>query len=65
MLGYMSDKTEQSPTVPVYNKALGKWTFSIFPEGVEQVAGDFPDEESARAASWKTYRTWQANGCKY
>jgi hypothetical protein len=29
------------------------------------VAGDFPDEESARAASWKTYRTWQANGCKY
>ena len=65
MLGYMSDKTQQSPTVPVFNKVLGKWTFSIFPEGVEQVAGDFPDEESARAASWKTYRTWQANGCKY
>ena len=53
MLGYMSDKTQQSPTVPVYNKALRKWTFYIFPEGVEQEAGDFPDEETARAASWK------------
>ena len=46
MLGCMSDKTQQSPTVPVYNKALRKWTFYIFPEGVEQEAGDFPDEES-------------------
>ena len=65
MLGYMSEKTQQSPTVPVYNKALRKWTFYIFPEGVEQEAGDFPDEETARVASWKTYRAWQANGCKY
>jgi hypothetical protein len=62
---YMNDKTQQSPTVPVYNKALRKWTYYIFPEGVEQEAGDFADEETARAASWKTYRAWQANGCKY
>jgi hypothetical protein len=62
---HMSDKTQQSPTVPVYLKALQKWTYYIFPEGVEQEAGDFADEETARVASWKTYRTWQANGCKY
>jgi hypothetical protein len=62
---HMSDKTQQSPTVPVYNKALRKWTYYIFPEGVEQEAGDFADEETARVASWKTYRAWQANGCKY
>jgi hypothetical protein len=65
MLGCMSDKTQQSPTVPVYKKDLRVWTYSIFPEGVEKEAGEFADEEAARAASWKTYREWQANGCKY
>jgi hypoxanthine phosphoribosyltransferase len=65
MLAYMNEKTHQSPSVPVYKKALRTWTYYIFPEGVEQEAGDFADEEAARAASWKTYRAWQANGCKY
>jgi hypothetical protein len=65
MLGYMSDKMQQSPTVPFYDKALRKWTFYIFPEGVQKEAGDFQDEETARAASWKSYRAWQANDCRY
>jgi hypothetical protein len=65
MLGYMNDKTQQSPSVPVYKKDLRKWTYYIFPNGVEQEAGDFADEEAARVSSWKTYRAWQANGCKY
>jgi hypothetical protein len=65
MLGYMNDNTQQSPTVPFYNKALRKWTFYIFPEGVQKEAGYFPDEETARVASWKSYRDWQAKDCKY
>ena len=65
MLSSMSEKTHQSPTTPFYKKAPRTWTYYIFPEGVQEEAGDFPDEETARVASWKTYRTWQANGCRY
>jgi hypothetical protein len=64
MLVFMSDTTDQSPTTPFFKKEPGKWTFYVFPGGVQQEAGDFPDEESARVASWKSYRAWQANGCK-
>jgi hypothetical protein len=60
----MIDKTDQSPTVP-FCKKNRQWTFYIFPDGVQKEAGDYPDEEAARTASWKTYRTWQASGCKY
>ena len=65
MLSSMSDKTHQSPTVPFYKKAIRTWTYYIFPEGVQKEAGDFQDEETARAASWKSYRAWQANDCRY
>jgi hypothetical protein len=56
--------TQPGPTTPFY-KSRGKWTFYIFPHGVGEEAGDYPDEETARAASWKTHCVWQSNGCKY
>jgi hypothetical protein len=60
----MKTKTHPGPTTPFY-KSRGKWTFYVFPNGVGEEAGDYPDEETARAASWKTHCVWQANGCKY
>jgi hypothetical protein len=47
---------------PVYQKPNGKWTFDIFPGGIKQEAGDYPDEESAREWLWKALRHWEVNG---
>ena len=51
----MIDKTDQSPTVP-FCKKNRQWTFYVFPDGVQTEAGEYPDEEAARTASWKSYR---------
>src|SRR5277367_8566 len=60
----MKTKPQPGPTTPFY-KSRGKWTFYVFPNGFGEEAGDYPDQETARAASWKTHCVWQANGCKY
>jgi hypothetical protein len=60
----VNEKTHQSPTTPFCKQNL-QWTFYIFPDGVQTEAGDYPDENVARAASWKSYRIWQADGSKY
>jgi hypothetical protein len=64
MLAVVPNKTHPGPTTPFY-KEKGKWSFYVFPMGVPEEAGDYPDEGTARAASWEVYRTWQANGCRY
>jgi len=60
----MRSAKHPGPTTPFY-KAKGKWTFYVFPNGVQEEAGDYRDEESARAASWEAHRAWQSNGRSY
>ena len=60
----MPNKTQPGPTTPFY-KEKGKWSFYVFPRGLAEEAGDYRDEETARAASLEAYRVWQANGCRY
>ncbi len=60
----MKPKTHPGPTTPFY-KDKGKWTFYVFPNGLQEEAGEYPDEQSARRACLKTYRAWCARGCRY
>ena len=60
----MTNKTQPGPTTPFY-KERGKWTFYVFPNGVREEAGEYPNEAMARAASWDTHRAWQTNGYRY
>jgi hypothetical protein len=60
----MADQNYAGPTTP-FCKEKGKWTFYVFPTGQQEEAPSFPDEESARIASWKAYRAWQEKGCRY
>lgn len=53
-----------SPTPPFY-KGKGKWSFYVFPGGERKEAGEYPNEETAKAASWEVYWAWQANGYRY
>jgi hypothetical protein len=64
MLADMKRGEHPGPTTQFY-KSKGKWTFYVFPNGVVEEAGDYPDQESAKAASWDAHRAWQANGRKY
>jgi hypothetical protein len=54
----MASQIHPSPTPPFY-KGKGKWSFYVFP------GGEYPNEETARAASWEVYWAWQANGYRY
>ena len=47
------------------SKRKGEMDVLRFPNGVQEEAAHYPDEESARAASWQAYRAWQAKGCRY
>jgi len=60
----MADQNYAGPTTP-FQKQKGMWTFYVFPKDEQEEAAEYLDEESARAASWKAYRAWQANGCRY
>jgi hypothetical protein len=60
----MKHTVHQGPTTPFY-KAKGSWTFYVFPNGVQEEAGRYPDQESAQKASLAAHRMWQANGRKY
>jgi hypothetical protein len=60
----MPNKTHPGPTTPFY-KEKGKWSFYVFPVGAPEEAGDYPDEEAAKAASWEVYRAWEAHGRRY
>ena len=60
----MADQNYAGPTTP-FRKEKGKWTFHVFPTGEQEEAAHYPDEESARVASWQAYRAWQAKGCRY
>jgi hypothetical protein len=62
--GLMADQNYAGPTTP-FQKAKGIWTFYVFPTGKQEEAPHYPDEASARAASWKAYREWQAKNCRY
>jgi hypothetical protein len=63
-LTLMKRTVQQGPTTPFY-KAKGSWTFYVFPNGVQEEAGHYPDQESAQIASLAAHRIWQANGRKY
>jgi hypothetical protein len=63
-LTFMKHTVQQGPTTPFY-KAKGSWTFYVFPNGVQEEAGHYPDQESAQRASLAAHRIWQANGRKY
>jgi hypothetical protein len=60
----MSNQIHPSPTPPFY-KGRGKWSFYVFPGGERKEAGEYPNEETAKAASWEVYWVWQANGYQY
>lgn len=60
----MTNQNYAGPTT-AFCKEKNKWTYYVFPKGEQEEAACYPDEESARAASWKAYRAWQANGCQY
>jgi hypothetical protein len=60
----MPTKIHPGPTTPFY-KEKGKWNFYVFPLGMPEEAGDYPNEETARLASLEAYREWKNNGCRY
>jgi hypothetical protein len=47
-----------------FQKAEGKWTFYIYPDGVQREAGEFADESTANEASVTALRIWEANNGK-
>ena len=55
---------QPSPGLP-FQKANGKWTFYAYPNGVQEEAGEYPNEEAAKEASIKVWRIWETNGFTY
>ena len=53
----MPNKTQPGPTTPFY-KEKGKWSFYVFPRGVPEEAGEYRDEETARAVSCGLFHEW-------
>jgi hypothetical protein len=50
---------------PAIKKANGKWTFLIFPDGMEREAGQYETEAAAKDARLKVLLSWGSNGEKY
>ncbi len=50
---------------PAIKKADGKWTFHVFPEGLQREAGQYDTETAAKDARYRVLLQWGSNGKKY
>jgi hypothetical protein len=48
-----------------FEKDDGKWTFYVYPKGVQQEADEYTDAETAREWADKALRHWYTNGGTY
>ena len=50
---------------PAVKKGNGKWTFHIFPHGLDCEAGQYETEVAAKDARFKALLRWGSNGETY
>ena len=58
--------TDQHPAPgPAIKKDNGKWTFYVFPDGIEREAGQYETEAAAKNDRFKALVRWGSSGERY
>jgi hypothetical protein len=60
----MTTPQQPMPSLP-FQKDNGRWTFYAYPNGAQEEAGEYLDEDAAKQAAMMVWRIWEANGFTY